>query len=147
MQRAGFPVNRSPAFLRFAGYHGNVCRPHKERTILSPINELNLVQAQPFNSTARRDPRHSRPIDSIGDLFPIECCGGQDGYRCSIPVVPEVPRINPNPFRLWCKHPRPIVYGGLSGIRGGVVSKLSSFEELFAGRHFDREVIILCVRR
>jgi hypothetical protein len=28
----------------------------------------------------------------------------------------------------------------------GVVIKLSSFEELFAGRHFDREVIILCVR-
>jgi transposase-like protein len=27
-----------------------------------------------------------------------------------------------------------------------VVSKLSSLEELFAGRHFDREVIILCVR-
>jgi hypothetical protein len=47
---------------------------------------------------------------------------------------------------LWCKYPRPIVYSGLSGIRGGVVSKLSSFEEFFAGRHFDREVIILCVR-
>jgi hypothetical protein len=27
-----------------------------------------------------------------------------------------------------------------------VVSQLSSLEELFAGRHFDREVIILCVR-
>jgi transposase-like protein len=27
-----------------------------------------------------------------------------------------------------------------------VVSKLSSFEESFAGRHVDREVIILCVR-
>jgi transposase-like protein len=26
------------------------------------------------------------------------------------------------------------------------MSKLSSIEELFAGRHFDREVIILCVR-
>ena len=26
------------------------------------------------------------------------------------------------------------------------MSQLSSFEELFAGRHFDREVIILCVR-
>src|SRR6202043_2679420 len=26
------------------------------------------------------------------------------------------------------------------------VGKLSSLEELFAGRHFDREVIILCVR-
>jgi transposase-like protein len=26
------------------------------------------------------------------------------------------------------------------------VSKLSSIEELFRGRHFDREVIILCVR-
>jgi hypothetical protein len=41
---------------------------------------------------------------------------------------------------------RPIEYSGLSGIRGGVVSELSSLEELFAGRHFDREVIILCVR-
>jgi transposase-like protein len=30
--------------------------------------------------------------------------------------------------------------------RGGAVSKLSSVEELIAGRHFDREVIILCVR-
>jgi hypothetical protein len=27
-----------------------------------------------------------------------------------------------------------------------VASKLSKVEELFAGRHFDREVIILCVR-
>ena len=26
------------------------------------------------------------------------------------------------------------------------MSKLNSLEELFAGRHFDREVIILCVR-
>jgi hypothetical protein len=26
------------------------------------------------------------------------------------------------------------------------VSELSSLEELFAGRHFDREVILLCVR-
>jgi transposase-like protein len=26
------------------------------------------------------------------------------------------------------------------------MSKLSSIEELFSGRHFDREVIILCVR-
>jgi transposase-like protein len=34
---------------------------------------------------------------------------------------------------------------GLSGSRGGVVSTLSSFKELFAGRHFEREVIILCV--
>ena len=41
---------------------------------------------------------------------------------------------------------RPIGYCGLFGIRGGVVSKLSSLEALFAGRHFDREVIILCVR-
>jgi hypothetical protein len=27
------------------------------------------------------------------------------------------------------------------------IDKLESPEELFAGRHFDREVIILCVRR
>jgi transposase-like protein len=27
------------------------------------------------------------------------------------------------------------------------MDKLESLEELFAGRHFDREVIILCVRR
>jgi transposase-like protein len=33
-----------------------------------------------------------------------------------------------------------------SGIRGGVVGLLSSLEELFVGRHFDGEVIILCVR-
>jgi hypothetical protein len=36
---------------------------------------------------------------------------------------------------------------GLSGSQVGVVRKLSSLEELFAGRHFDREVIILCVRK
>jgi transposase-like protein len=33
-----------------------------------------------------------------------------------------------------------------SGKQKTVVSKLRSIEELFAGRHFDREVIILCVR-
>jgi hypothetical protein len=38
--------------------------------------------------------------------------------------------------------PKPIGYRGLSGNRCGVVSKLSSFEKLFAGRHFDREAII-----
>jgi transposase-like protein len=28
----------------------------------------------------------------------------------------------------------------------GTMSKLKSMEELFGGRHFDREIIILCVR-
>ena len=43
---------------------------------------------------------------------------------------------------LWCKYPRSIGYSGLSRIQRGVVSQLSSLEEL----HFDREVIILWVR-
>ena len=48
--------------------------------------------------------------------------------------------------RLWCKSPNPIGYAGkLNQLKVGM-SKLRSIEELFEGRHFDREVIIVCVR-
>src|SRR3984893_9320529 len=48
--------------------------------------------------------------------------------------------------RLWCKWRRPINYiGVLSWLRSSM-GKLKAGAELFEGRHFDREVIILCVR-
>ena len=48
--------------------------------------------------------------------------------------------------RLWCKWRRPINYiGVLSWLRSSM-GKLKAVAELFEGRHFDREVIILCVR-
>src|SRR6267378_4026608 len=47
--------------------------------------------------------------------------------------------------RLWCKWRRPINYiGVLSWLRSSM-GKLKAVAELFEGRHFDREVIILCV--
>src|SRR6267154_1520953 len=47
---------------------------------------------------------------------------------------------------LWCKWRRPINYiGVLSWLRSSM-GKLKAVAELFEGRHFDREVIILCVR-
>jgi hypothetical protein len=48
-------------------------------------------------------------------------------------------------LRFWCKRDRLVDYAG-SLSREVSISKLESLEELFAGRHFDREVIILCVR-
>src|SRR5712672_2896835 len=49
-------------------------------------------------------------------------------------------------FGLWCKWRRPINYiGVLSWLRSSM-GKLKAVAELFEGRHFDREVIILCVR-
>jgi transposase-like protein len=39
-----------------------------------------------------------------------------------------------------------VEYSGLSGSSGPTLGKLKSIEELFAGRHFDREVIISCER-
>jgi transposase-like protein len=48
---------------------------------------------------------------------------------------------------LWCKQLQAVKYSEVvSKAKDHLVSKLSSVEELFAGRHFDREVIILCVR-
>jgi transposase-like protein len=37
------------------------------------------------------------------------------------------------------------MYAGMNGLRSSM-SKLRAAAELFEGRHFDREVIILCVR-
>jgi putative transposase len=46
---------------------------------------------------------------------------------------------------IWCKWQGSSGTAAFWGSRGGVVSTLSSFEELFAGRHFDFAAIILCV--
>ena len=48
--------------------------------------------------------------------------------------------------RLWCKRGGPFGYAGALNREMSAMDKLESLEELFAGRHFDREVIILCVR-
>jgi transposase-like protein len=47
---------------------------------------------------------------------------------------------------LWCKHPDAIRYGGGRAGGGVAMGKRMGVEQLFEGRHFDREVIILCVR-
>jgi len=56
---------------------------------------------------------------------------------------------NHHPFRcdnwFWCNRPCARVEWSFRNLRTDF-GKLSSIEELFAGRHFDREVIILCVR-
>ena len=48
--------------------------------------------------------------------------------------------------RLWCKWVGPISCGPLVGFWGGAVARFLGLEDLFRGRHFDREVIVLCVR-
>ena len=48
--------------------------------------------------------------------------------------------------RLWCKWVGPISCGPLVGFWGGAVARFLGLEDLFKGRHFDREVIVLCVR-
>ena len=48
--------------------------------------------------------------------------------------------------RLWCKWRRPINYIGVLSWLRSLMGKLKAVAELFEGRHFDREVIILCVR-
>jgi hypothetical protein len=46
----------------------------------------------------------------------------------------------------WCKWHGPIGYaGGLNKPRSAM-AKLKTVEELFKGRHFDRRIVILCVR-
>ena len=48
--------------------------------------------------------------------------------------------------RLWCKR-QDLARYDVGRAAGGVgMSKLMGVEQLFEGRHFDREVIILCVR-
>jgi transposase-like protein len=49
----------------------------------------------------------------------------------------SLPRSTPS-IRLWCK---------ISGVgENGEVSRFVPVEELFAGRHFDAEIVVLCVR-
>jgi hypothetical protein len=40
----------------------------------------------------------------------------------------------------------PIAYAGARNREAAVMNKPETLEALFVGRHFDREVIILCVR-
>ena len=50
------------------------------------------------------------------------------------------------PGGLWCKR-QDLAHYDVGRAAGGVgMSKLTGVEQLFEGRHFDREVIILCVR-
>jgi hypothetical protein len=49
-------------------------------------------------------------------------------------------------LRLWCKR-QDLARYDVGRAAGGVgMGKLMGIEQLFEGRHFDREVIILCVR-
>jgi transposase-like protein len=50
-----------------------------------------------------------------------------------------------DPWRLWCKsfaHP----YSAISMSEGSKMAGFLGLDELFEGRHFDRDVIVLCVR-
>ena len=47
---------------------------------------------------------------------------------------------------LWCKMALQVGYDMAEPVERRPVAKLKSVEELFVGRHFDCEVIILCVR-
>ena len=49
-------------------------------------------------------------------------------------------------YWLWCKRGGSFGYAGTLNREMSAMDKLESLKELFAGRHFDREVIILCVR-
>ncbi len=48
--------------------------------------------------------------------------------------------------RLWCNKGDPICYTGALNRLKVAMGRLRSVDEMFGGRHFDREVIILCVR-
>jgi hypothetical protein len=51
-----------------------------------------------------------------------------------------------HPWGLWCKR-QDLARYDVGRAAGGVgMGKLMGVEQLFEGRHFDREVIILCVR-
>jgi len=47
---------------------------------------------------------------------------------------------------LWCKRHGPIGYAGMLNEPRSAMAKLKTVEELFKGRHFGRDVVILCVR-
>lgn len=49
-------------------------------------------------------------------------------------------------MRLWCKQGGAARYGGVQRAAYRTTGKLRSMDELFAGRRFDRVVIIVCVR-
>ncbi len=47
---------------------------------------------------------------------------------------------------LWCKSNKPAGYARVFDEREPAMSKLKDIDGLFNGRHFDREVFVLCVR-
>ena len=47
---------------------------------------------------------------------------------------------------LWCKRHGAIGYAGMLNEPRSAMAKLKTVEELFKDRHFDRDVVILCVR-
>ena len=103
-----------------------------------------------------------------GDAFcrgraAIRLCFGQDGQLPDAGVADAAERRGPGdgrpalvlagdldrrpkPEGLWCKR-QDLARYDVGRAAGGVgMSKLMGVEQLFEGRHFDREVIILCVR-
>ncbi|AJG19514.1 hypothetical protein RR42_m2122 [Cupriavidus basilensis] len=49
-------------------------------------------------------------------------------------------------FRLWCESAGEVGYARTFDEREPTMSTLRDIDWLFNGRHFDREVIVLCVR-
>jgi hypothetical protein len=45
----------------------------------------------------------------------------------------------------WCKRRKRGIFAGQGATRGRLTA-MESIDDLFKGRHFDREIIILCVR-
>jgi transposase-like protein len=46
----------------------------------------------------------------------------------------------------WCNMLAGLSSGNSDGFEGGAMARFLGLEELFEGRHFDREIIVLCVR-
>jgi hypothetical protein len=53
--------------------------------------------------------------------------------------------VFPSLSRLWCKQRKRGIFAGERAEQRTCIHMLS-IEEFFRGRHFDREIIILCVR-
>src|SRR3984893_30993 len=89
--------------------------------------------------------RYGRSSGSPRKSLPICTAPSNDG-TCSATFGRGRRRRNRRVVRLWCKWRRPIGYVGMLNWLRSSMGKLKAVAELFEGRHFDREVIILCVR-
>src|SRR5580658_9331111 len=87
----------------------------------------------------------ARPVDRSARLSWVSIvsrkfCRRWIGQRLAAPGA------HPRAKRLWCKR-QDLARYDVGRAAGGVgMGKLMGVEQLFEGRHFDREVIILCVR-